>query len=69
MKMKDPLLKDIRRARARRSKELARDLDRALAESDARLFTWGHDVVDCSSGEPVLIFMALRNPAPKSSRD
>ncbi len=65
--MRDPLRKDIRRARARRSKELVQDLDRAPAESDARLFTWGHDVIDCSSGEPVLVFMALRHPAPKAS--
>ena len=67
--MQDPLLKDIRRARARRSKELVRDLERALDESDARLFTWGHDVIDCSSGEPVLVFMALKNSAQKTSRD
>ena len=66
--MKDPLLKDIRHARARRSKELARDIDRARDESDAQLFTWGHDVIDCSSGEPRLIFAAPRKPAPTTTQ-
>ncbi len=69
MNMKDPLLRDIRKARARRSKELARDIDGALERSHTRLFTWGHDVVDWSSGEPVLVFVALKNSAPKTSRD
>ena len=67
--MKDPLLKEIRRARARRSKELVRDIDRALDESEARLFTRGHDVIDCSSGEPGLVFVALKNSALKTTRD
>jgi hypothetical protein len=65
MHMKDPLLRDIRRIRAQRSKELARDIDLALERSHARLFTWGHDVVDYSSGEPQVIFTAKKDPAPK----
>jgi hypothetical protein len=60
--MKDPLLREIRRVRARRSRELARDIDRALEESHARLFTWGHNVVDYSSGERRVIFVAPKNP-------
>ena len=63
--MKDPLLRDIRRVRAQRSKELARDIDRALEESYARLFTWGHDVVDYSSGEPRVIFVAPKEHTEK----
>ena len=59
--MKDPLLKAIRRVRAQRSRDLARDLRGALEESRRRVFTHGHDVIDCSSGEPRLIFMALRS--------
>jgi hypothetical protein len=67
--MKDPLLRDIRRIRARRSRELARDLERALDESDKRLFTWGHDVIDCSSGEARLIFVAPKKSTPKQTVD
>jgi len=60
--MRDPLLRDIRRVRAQRSKELARNLDRALDESHERAFTWGHDVVvvDFYSGEPRLVFAASK---------
>lgn len=65
--MKDPLLRDIRRVRAQRSKELARDIDRALEKSHARLFTWGHNVVDYSSGEPQVIFVAPKKHVPKST--
>lgn len=66
--MNDPLIREIRRVRAQRARELARDLERALDESDARLFTWGHDVIDCSRGEPRLVFAALRKP-PADSPD
>ena len=69
MSMKDPLLREIRRVRAQRSKALARDIDRALDESHARLFTWGHDVVDYSSGEPQVIFVASKELAPKSTAE
>jgi len=67
--MQDPLLRDIRRMRARRSRELARDIERALDESDKRLFTWGHNVIDCSSGEPRLDFVAPKRPTPKQPVD
>ena len=66
--MYDPLLRDIRRARARRSRELTRDVHRALAESRERTFTCGHDVYDGSSGEQVLIFKALRFPPEPQSQ-
>jgi hypothetical protein len=58
--MQDPLLKDIRRARAQRSKELARDVHRALQESYERSFTLGHDVVtvDPFTGEVHVLFVA-----------
>ena len=66
--MSDPLLRDIRRVRAQRSRELTRDVHRALAESRERVFTFGHDVYDCSSGEPVLIFKALSFPLEPQSQ-
>jgi hypothetical protein len=67
--MKDPLLRDIRRMRAQRSRELARDFDRALERSHARLFTWGHDVVDYSSGKPEVIFVAPDKGASNEAAD
>ncbi len=65
--MNDPLLKDIRRIRAQRSRDLARDLPRALAESRRRDFTFGRVVVDRSSGQPRLIFKMLRPAADAES--
>ena len=58
--MQDPLLRHIRRARAQRSKELARDVHRALQESYERSFTRGHDVVtiDPFTGEMRVLFRA-----------
>ena len=67
--MNDPLLRDIRRVRAQRSRELTRDVHRALEESRQRTFTCGHDVYDGSSGEQRLIFKALRfAPEPQSQK-
>jgi hypothetical protein len=48
--MKDPLLKDIRRIRAQRSKDLRRDFKRAVAESN-ELFYKLCDVVTSPTGE------------------
>ena len=58
--MQDPLLRDIRRARARRSRELARDVHRALAESYEQAFSDGHDLVtvDPFTGEMRVLFVA-----------
>jgi hypothetical protein len=36
---------------------------------DRRFFTWEHDVIDCSSGEPRLIFLAPKKFAPKQTVD
>jgi hypothetical protein len=60
--MSDPLLRHIRKVRAQRSKELTADVDKAMRESRERQFTWGHDVVDYSSGKCVVVFKALRPP-------
>jgi len=60
--MKNPLLKDIRRVRAQRSKELARDFDRALDESHERLLKLC-DVVVCPSGEKRLVLSANKMAA------
>lgn len=58
--MQDPLLRDIRRARAQRSRELARDVHRALAESYEQAFSDGHDLVkvDPRTGEVRVLFVA-----------
>jgi hypothetical protein len=58
--MKDPILREIRRVRARRSIELGRDVRRAMEESRRRQFTLGLDVVDLSSGKRRVIFKAPR---------
>jgi hypothetical protein len=58
--MRNPLIEEIRRARARRSKELARDIDRAFAESDARLLKLGRVVGDVSSGNWHIVFDAAK---------
>jgi hypothetical protein len=65
--MQDPLLKDVRRVRAQRSRELTRDLKGALARSYERAFTWRHDVatVDPGTGEVRLLFCAI--PRAKSA--
>jgi len=64
----DPLLEDLRRVRARRSRELARNFDRAMEESYRHQFTLGVDLVDLSSGEPRVIFKAsgASGDTPKS---
>ena len=58
--MRDPLLKDIRRVRAQRSRELTRDVQRALAESYEQAFSDGHDLVtvDPRTGEVRVLFAA-----------
>jgi hypothetical protein len=48
--MQDPLLKDIRRMRARRSKALKRDFKRAMAESNELIYKVC-DVVVSPTGE------------------
>jgi len=67
MFMQDPLLRYIRRARARRSKELARDPERALRESYERSFSNGHDVVtrDPFTGDVQVLFVANPDKPPR----
>jgi hypothetical protein len=48
--MQDPLLRDIRRIRAHRSKELKRDFKRAMAESNELIYKLC-DVVISPTGE------------------
>lgn len=66
--MQDPLLKDIRQARARRCKELAQDIDRAFAESNARLLKLGPVVGDVSSGNWYVIFDAAKGIEQRRAR-
>jgi hypothetical protein len=54
--------------RAKRLKDLVRDLHGTIEKTRHRERTWGHDVVDYSSGERRVIFKAPRveGGTPKS---
>jgi hypothetical protein len=67
--MKEPsletLLRNIRRVRAKRSRDLIENLEKAIAESNRRQYTWGMDVVIYSSGVERVLFKAPPQQGPE----